>query len=217
MKLYEPVQKRFFLFLAAFCLSILLFLFSLQIFLYNPRYYDHQYAVNGVYQQLGYDQTWNATSELWNYMQFRSEFTSPFFSSRDQLHMVDVRLLFLHLNYVLYVSVIILLVTLLYQYTFHRKEFVFFVFDLLYSSSSLSFFFIVFFLLLGVFFDYSFALFHRLFFSNNYWLLDPAVDKLVVLYPEAFFQNIFFCIILVAFLLSGLMFWLSFHVQKKYL
>ncbi|MBI5073011.1 DUF1461 domain-containing protein [Candidatus Woesearchaeota archaeon] len=76
---------------------------------------------------------------------------------------------------------------------------------------------IVFFLLLGVFFDYSFALFHRLFFSNNYWLMDPAVDKLVQLYPEAFFQNIFFCIILVAFLVSGFMFWLSWHVQKKYL
>lgn len=217
MKLYDPIQKRFLLFVAALSLTILIFLFCLQIFLYNPRYYDHEYAANGVYQKFGYNETWNATKELWKYIQFKEDFTSEFFSERDKLHLIDVRQIFLYLNYTLYISTIILLVTLFYQFTFHKKDFVFFVFDLLYSSSSLSFFCIVFFLILGVFFTYSFALFHRLFFSNNYWLMDPAIDKLVQLYPEVFFQNIFFCIILVAFLISIFMFWLSWRVQKKYL
>lgn len=217
MKLYEPGRKRVLVFVAALCLSLLLFLISFHLFVYSPRFYDRQYAINGVYEHFGYDETWLATKELWKYMQFRGEFTSGFFSEQDQLHMVDVRNIFVRLSWVLYTVTMTLFVILLYQYTFVKKDFVFFVFDLLYSSGSLSFIFLIFLVILGVFFDYSFALFHRLFFFNDYWFMDPAVDKLVLLFPQQFFQNIFFSIITVVFLFSIILFCCSIYIQRKYL
>lgn len=36
-------------------------------------------------------------------------------------------------------------------------------------------------------FSSSFTLFHRLFFQNDFWLLDPSKDLLINLFPESFF------------------------------
>jgi len=39
------------------------------------------------------------------------------------------------------------------------------------------------------FFSAAFIRFHELFFSNDLWILNPATDKLIVLYPEQFFVD----------------------------
>ena len=36
-------------------------------------------------------------------------------------------------------------------------------------------------------FDASFNLFHKIFFSNNYWLFDPDLDPIINILPETFF------------------------------
>lgn len=36
-------------------------------------------------------------------------------------------------------------------------------------------------------FDKGFTLFHRIFFSNDYWIFDPSKDPIINLLPEAFF------------------------------
>jgi integral membrane protein (TIGR01906 family) len=60
-------------------------------------------------------------------------------------------------------------------------------FILIISASAILFF--------SVNFDQAFTLFHKLLFSNNYWLFDPATDPVINLLPEEFF---FHCLLLIA-------------------
>ncbi len=50
-------------------------------------------------------------------------------------------------------------------------------------------------LFFSVNFDLAFTLFHKLLFSNDYWLFDPATDPVINLLPEEFF---FHCLLLIA-------------------
>lgn len=43
-------------------------------------------------------------------------------------------------------------------------------------------------------FDSAWADFHRLIFSNDFWLLNPATDRLIQIFPPPFWENIVFLI-----------------------
>ena len=40
-----------------------------------------------------------------------------------------------------------------------------------------------------------FTIFHEIFFSNDLWQLEPAKDRLINMFPEAFFSDIAFKIV----------------------
>lgn len=66
------------------------------------------------------------------------------------------------------------------------------------------------------FFDRAFVLFHRLAFSNNYWIFDPATDPIINYLPETFFQNMVFLILGIwVFLLLILRFGIQPYLRKK--
>jgi integral membrane protein (TIGR01906 family) len=43
-------------------------------------------------------------------------------------------------------------------------------------------------------FDSAWEDFHKLMFSNDFWLLNPATDHLIQIFPPAFWQNIVFLV-----------------------
>jgi len=45
-------------------------------------------------------------------------------------------------------------------------------------------------ILISLDFDHAFNIFHRIFFNNDYWILDPSVDLLINLVPLEFFIHI---------------------------
>ena len=48
-------------------------------------------------------------------------------------------------------------------------------------------------------FNWLFTQFHLLSFSNDFWLLDPATDYLIMLFPEGFWYDTFlFCALAIA-------------------
>ncbi len=198
-------------------LTVIVFIFSFNIFIYNPRFYDHQYSKNGVYAEMGYDETWNATTELWNYMHFHTDSLSDFYSTQDKLHMVDVRNMIHAVDTLLYISSIVFIISLLYFYSFNRKEFAFWLYALFFSASALVFVLLVFFAVLCFWFSQSFTIFHKFLFTNNYWLMEPAVDSLIRLFPEQFFFSIFLNILGVSLLCAFVLFGISWYVKKRYL
>lgn len=217
MDIYGTKQQKAVLGIVVLSFSVFLILGSLYLFLYNPRFYDHQYAKNGAYAQFGYDETWNATAELWHYMQFKGEFTSDFYSERDQRHMIDVRNILLGVQYIFFAVIMMFLIGLLYYYSFSRESFRFFMYDVFYSTSTFTIFILLMFVIAAFFFDSAFFLFHRLFFTNDYWLLDPAIDKLIILYPQNFFMSIFLSILGVTCIFALIIFGLSLYIKKRYL
>ncbi|MFA6889224.1 MAG: TIGR01906 family membrane protein [Candidatus Woesearchaeota archaeon] len=201
----------------AIALTFLVLLFSFYLFVYNPRFYDHQYSKNGVYAEFGYDETWNATKELWDYMHFRTDELSDFYSTQDKYHMIDVRNIIHSLETILYIVSVVFIISLIYFYSFNRKEFPFWMYALFLSAGSLLFLLLVFFAILSLWFTQSFTIFHKFLFTNNYWLMDPAVDSLIRLYPEQFFSSIFLSILGVSLLFAFILLGLSFYVKKRYL
>ncbi len=57
-------------------------------------------------------------------------------------------------------------------------------------------------LLMGINFDKTFILFHKLFFNNNDWLFDPATDPVITILPDTFFMHCAILIILIVILFS---------------
>ncbi|OPJ61524.1 TIGR01906 family membrane protein [Clostridium oryzae] len=63
-------------------------------------------------------------------------------------------------------------------------------------------------------FNASFIIFHKLAFSNNYWLLDPSTDPIINALPEAFFMHTAFLILLCIVIFSVLLFTI-YRILKK--
>ena len=61
--------------------------------------------------------------------------------------------------------------------------------------------------------------FHRLFFSNDLWLLNPATDRMIQMFPEPFFfamvSRIVLAFAIVFLTLFGLSLYYLKHVMKK--
>ncbi len=115
-----------------------------------------------------------------------------FFSKRDKLHMVDVKNLFdqgtiirnLGLIYVIF----FIIIAFYKDKGFGRNLAKYCLISSLISIGVIGFLAI----LMSLDFYKYFTIFHKIFFTNDLWLMDPMVDRLVNIYPEAFFTDIAF-------------------------
>ena len=73
---------------------------------------------------------------------------------------------------------------------------------------------------LAIDFDRTFLLFHKLLFSNDYWLFDPAKDPVITILPDTFFMHCALMIIVIVVLFSilflGVYFWKRQYTGIKY-
>ncbi|MCX8095065.1 MAG: TIGR01906 family membrane protein [Caldisericia bacterium] len=102
-----------------------------------------------------------------------------FFNEKELLHMEDVKNIFKYtiISSIVFSFLIILLI---------KKEDLPYIF--IYSLIPI----IIFILIVFIFsFDQSFTIFHKIFFKNDLWLLDPEKDRLIVLLPIEFFIRSF--------------------------
>lgn len=189
-------------------LILVLLLTNVQLTAFNNRgYYYQQYQKYQVAKNIGINMPdlMSSTDRLLEYMDgkrddldFRMRIKGveqEFFSERDKLHMIDVKNLVTQgklirntaFGYLLLISLLI------YHMAKDRQK---------YFSKLLIYTFIggvVPVLLLAVlmnidFYKY-FTLFHEVFFNNDLWQLDPEKDRLINMYPEAFFSSIAFKIV----------------------
>lgn len=118
-----------------------------------------------------------------------------FFNEKELLHMKDVKNIF---KYVIYVSIIFSVLIFLLI----KKDDLPYIF--LYSLIPVGIFILI---VLIFSFDKSFTIFHKIFFRNELWLLDPEKDRLIVLLPIEFFirsfsRIIYFTILAIIMLFS---------------
>ncbi|MDF2543242.1 MAG: hypothetical protein K0S47_2960 [Herbinix sp.] len=71
-------------------------------------------------------------------------------------------------------------------------------------------------LLLMINFDAAFHRFHTLFFNNDYWIFDPALDPVILILPENFFMHCAVFIIFIVVLCSVIQY-LFYRKCKKYI
>lgn len=115
-------------------------------------------------------------------------------SKEGSIHFQEVKNIFIKLNYILYTCILLFMLGLYTSYK--KKNFIF----LKYSSFLSILFTISLAVPFGISFDSSFTMFHKIFFSNNYWIFDPALDPVINILPEEFF---FHCGALILILITS--------------
>ncbi|NLC54608.1 MAG: TIGR01906 family membrane protein [Erysipelothrix sp.] len=119
------------------------------------------------------------------------------YSEQDKVHMVDVKNLYLAMYYTflaLAITFFILIIILMFK----RKQINVFSLTLIINKVSLYTLVLVGMIALFAFvnFDQFWVMFHKIFFRNDLWLMNPYKDALVNLFPEGLFMDLVFKIIL---------------------
>ncbi|MGE5626912.1 MAG: TIGR01906 family membrane protein [Solirubrobacterales bacterium] len=121
-------------------------------------------------------------------------------SKEGSIHFQEVKNIFTKLNYILYACILIFMFGLYTAYK--KKNFIF----LKYSSFLSILFTISLAIPFCINFDSSFTIFHKIFFSNNYWIFDPALDPVINILPEEFFFHCAALILILIVLFSAVIF-----------
>ncbi|GLC31396.1 TIGR01906 family membrane protein [Clostridium omnivorum] len=109
-------------------------------------------------------------------------------SKEGEIHFVEVKKLFTNIDYLFYISTVISAIAVFIG--FKSKNFVF----LKRSATNLIVMPILLIIPFAINFNKSFTVFHKLFFSNDYWEFDPVKDPIINVLPEDFF---FHCALLI--------------------
>ena len=196
--------------------ALMIYLSVLRSVAFDHDLYMSEFEKHNVYCDFGgrYDID-NESALLIDYIRSgEGGLDSEFYNQKEKDHMVEVRQLFRTSGILLDIAVIVsifslaLLIIIVKNLTANMSKkrqmaWVKNVFsNLLISIGAVVDIIAVLFILLSLTFSTSFFRFHQLLFSTDTWMLNPATDNLIRMFPEAFFFDIFARIILFS-LISG--------------
>ena len=188
--------------LCAFCMMFILLITSVEAVTYwTPGYYEKEYAKYNVTEDVNMkmDDLLDVTHEMMAYLRGnRDNLHVPtvvggqvreFFNAREIAHMEDVRGLFLDAILLrrLCIGTAFLSVLLLILLKADIKK----VLPQMICSCTVVFFVLIAALTTIISTDFTkyFILFHKIFFNNDLWILDPSTDLLINIVPEPFFMD----------------------------
>lgn len=189
--------------LCAFCFMIIFLITSVEAVAYwTPGYYEQEYTKYNVTADvhMEMEDLLAVTDEMMAYLRGnREDLHVPtivdgqpreFFNEREIAHMEDVRGLFLGGLMLRRICLAISAVCLLILFTKYRSDVRALLPRMLCAGTVL--FFLITALLAGIIstdFTKYFIIFHKIFFNNDLWMLDPATDLLINIVPEPFFMD----------------------------
>jgi len=187
----------------AICLLVLIVCQSIIIPTFFLPFFRQQYSNQEIANYIGMsdEDLMYVTVELLDYMRARRDDLDDiqatvngveveFFSERDKIHMVDVRVLYDRLFMVrnvaffAFIGMVCLMALTKSRVGYYLSRC---------SREVMVGFFLLAAILAGVIaidFDRAFEIFHLIFFDNDYWILFPPHDRLVMMVPQQFFVNI---------------------------
>jgi integral membrane protein (TIGR01906 family) len=206
----KQMKKISVIFVALFVIlmPIMLVLTDVQMVAYDRDYYRAEYIRYNIPEQIGIsiDNLMYSTEQLLLYLEdkradlnFKAEFTKApeeFFSERDKQHMVDVKGLFVkgqllrNLSF-FYIAGFILFLFWKKNLTDQIRRLAKYGIAIAIAGTAPVLILVV---LMNIDFYKYFTIFHEIFFTNDLWLLDPATDRLINIFPEQFFTDMAFSI-----------------------
>lgn len=143
----------------------------------------------------------NNYNSIVNYLQGKSkELNIPDFkmSQQGRAHFEDVKKLYKQIDVIFYVSLIISIIGIIVFSINKLYDYIIYSAGILIALPAV----------LSIFaftnFNFIFTLFHKISFSNDLWLFDPAVDPVINILPEKYFmhQAIFILLIIISFAIT---------------
>lgn len=130
------------------------------------------------------------------------------FNNREVQHMVDVKDIFIKLNYLKLITLLLIIGII----AIIRKKY---LLNAMYYSGGLSFSIsVILGLVFAINFNKAFIFFHEIAFSNDLWLLNPKTDLLINLLPLSFFTNISVHILVLFIALQSIGIFITYKTKK---
>lgn len=195
-------------YVAVLSLILILLVTSIDVNSFNRKFYHSEYASLETAQELGMtEEDLNAaTDTLLDYLQDKKEDITiqvtvkgtlqDAFNSKEASHMVDVKGLYQAALILRNVAIILFIGSIAFLIV-RLKKGAFTLFSINYMK--LTILLAVVFTMLAIWayadFDAFWTAFHHLMFRNDLWLLDPATDLMINLFPSQFFSALVFRIV----------------------
>ena len=206
-------KQRIVFFIYSFMLFVVLLFTAVEWVVFNPIYFSWHYSTYAIMEDVGVpkSQLMDVTDRMLKYLKSEAPDlnyevtidgkTQEFFDDTDKAHMVDVKKLFEWGFFLrnLFLMIIVFTFATLYlknplpimtygQRFLRNMAGILGVFGILAGYTALDF-------------NRAFVLFHKLLFTNDLWLLDPDVSRLINIVPEQFFMNTALLIVILFILL----------------
>lgn len=188
--------------LCAFCLMFILLVTSVEAVVYwTPGYFEKEYTKYNVAAavDMEMDDLLDVTDEMMAYLKGdREDLHVPtivggeereFFNEREIAHMEDVQGLFLGAIFLRRLCVVIIAASIILL-VLAKSDIKHLLPKMICIGTGLFFFLIAALsLIISTDFTKYFIIFHKIFFDNDLWILDPSTDLLINIVPEPFFMD----------------------------
>lgn len=188
------IVKKIFLFIVGLSIVLFLLVQSINNATYDLEFYRNYAQKNKISEEVGVEH--KQVILMYKSMQDQiktgdNDYLKPFFNEKEIAHMEDVHNLYSFANTVKYISLSFIILFLLY-FIFSRNKISKVDNIIIVRNSILIFIFLIFILAIFISIDFSsaFVKFHKIFFDNDLWLLDPKTDLMIRMLPEKYFLNI---------------------------
>lgn len=192
----------------AFLIPCLILFFSFWLVVFDTDFYKSELEKYDVYDKFDKETADSAVENLISYMRAGIPL-SDFFNEKEKLHMVDVKNI---IQKVLVLFYMILSATIIILF-FNRKYFFRYLF---YGSIASLAIILLLFIFCYTGFDFIFYKFHEIFFSNDFWKLNPEVDNLKALMPDNFFYDALERILCISLIISCVLILAGFLGMKNF-
>ena len=186
---------------------------------FNFSLYEDFYTSSNLANDLNisYQELINHTHNLLDYLNSKTSLDSSWFSNTDIAHMVDVKNLYIYNKETLIACTVIFILTSLVLAFTLKKNTLYFI-SSHFNSILLSIFSTV--VILSMFAAFNFSdfwfTFHKLLFSNDLWLLDPAESNLIKMVPEEFFIKLVSRIVIEIIIYFSVLVLVNIFIVRKY-
>ena len=183
--------------------SNIVLLSSYKYALFDGEFYTDEFVKNGVYAK--YNKTFvdEEHNNIMSYLLVKNKvLESKSLSEQDRMHLQDVEKLMRNIEYYSYFMIISMFIMFGYLHIFHRekKDHIWVKATIITGITDLIIVGLLY--LSSLNFEWFFTKFHQLSFNNNLWLMDPAKDLLVNLYPQQFWIDALSKIMMIAVIIS---------------
>ncbi|MBI2499689.1 TIGR01906 family membrane protein [Candidatus Woesearchaeota archaeon] len=185
-------------------LVLFIFLLNFKLLVYNTGFYDKE--IDRLNITISRELAETNINNLISYFKDEKELTTNFFNEKEKLHLKDVKGLINKTLALFYIILILLIILIASNYKNLKKPFI--------LSGSITILIILLFYLIN-FENFFNNTFHKVLFNNDLYLLDPAKDNLINLFPYEFFQDFAYKLFINSFITSLILITIGFILKRK--